>query len=85
MSLSRRKFLHDSLAAFSTFALGPLSCKHAGEPGTSYASLHPEKVATLEPSYLDLEREGKLEQVERELWEIFSECHCCPRECLVDR
>jgi putative pyruvate formate lyase activating enzyme len=51
----------------------------------SYASMHPEKVAKLEPSYLDLEREGKLEQIEKELWEIFSECHCCPRECLVDR
>jgi putative pyruvate formate lyase activating enzyme len=47
--------------------------------------MHPEKVAKLEPSYLDLEREGKLEQIEKELWEIFNECHCCPRECLVDR
>jgi hypothetical protein len=75
MGPSRREFLHDSLAAFSTFALFPLSCNHAKEPNTTYASMHPEKVSKLEPSYLDLEREGKLEQIEKELWEIFQECH----------
>jgi putative pyruvate formate lyase activating enzyme len=85
MGPSRREFLHDSLAAFGTFALYPLGCNHTPEPYTSYASMHPENVAELEPSYLDLEREGKLEQIEKELWEIFKECHCCPRECLVDR
>jgi putative pyruvate formate lyase activating enzyme len=34
---------------------------------------------------LDLEREGKLEQIEAELWEIFRECHCCPRQCGANR
>jgi len=38
-----------------------------------------------EPGYLELERDGTLAEREKELWETYSECRLCPRECEVDR
>ncbi|MCP4660837.1 MAG: radical SAM protein [bacterium] len=34
---------------------------------------------------MGLERQGELERREEELWSMFAECHCCPRECGVNR
>jgi hypothetical protein len=31
-----------------------------------------------EPSYLKLEREGKLSEREKELWSIYEKCQLCP-------
>jgi putative pyruvate formate lyase activating enzyme len=70
MAPSRRRFLHDSLAAVSGFALSPPA---------------PSPDAGIEPSYLRLARQGRLRQVERELWDILDACRLCPRACGVNR
>jgi putative pyruvate formate lyase activating enzyme len=45
-----------------------------------------ESAATLfEPAYMKAEREGRLETLENELWEIFRSCRLCPRKCGVNR
>ena len=41
--------------------------------------------APYEPAYLQLERLGKLQAIESELWEIFRRCNFCPRSCAADR
>jgi len=38
-----------------------------------------------EPAYLKAERDGHLADLESRLWEIFQDCHLCPRECGVNR
>jgi putative pyruvate formate lyase activating enzyme len=70
MAPSRRRFLHDSLAAVGGLSL-PM-------PGTARA-------AQPEPSYLRLARQGRLKQVERDLWEILGACRLCPRACGANR
>ena len=70
MASSRRRFLHDSLAAVGGLAL-PL-------PGEARA-------ARPEPSYLRLAREGRLKKIEKDLWDILEECRLCPRACGVNR
>jgi putative pyruvate formate lyase activating enzyme len=70
MAPSRRRFLHDSLAAVGGLALPP--------PGEARA-------ARPEPSYLRLAREGRLKQVERDLWEVLRACRLCPRGCGANR
>ena len=73
MGPSRRKFLHNSLAAVGSLSLNPL-CREAVAHSQSP-----------KPSYLKLEQEGKLGNIETELWDVFHECRCCPRECGADR
>lgn len=85
MGTSRRKFLQDSLAAVGALALSPVACNRSKEPYPPPTLESLPGVENLKPSYLDLELEGKLEQIEKELWEIFRECRCCPRRCGVDR
>ncbi len=85
MAPSRRQFLQDSLAAASFFALSPTSCNGANGHFSPRSSPNPVETRKLDPSYLDLEREGKLGQIEADLWEIFRECHCCPRQCGANR
>ena len=70
MAPSRRRFLHDSLAAVGGLAL----------PVTSQAS-----PARPEPSYLRLAREGRLKKIEKDLWDILGACRLCPRACGADR
>lgn len=36
-------------------------------------------------AYLQAEREGKLRKLEKDLWEMFGGCRCCPRRCGADR
>jgi putative pyruvate formate lyase activating enzyme len=69
----------------SGFALCPLSCKRPEGQVTPSISQDLTEVGNLKPSYLDLELEGKLEQIEKELWKIFNACQCCARECGADR
>ena len=38
-----------------------------------------------QPAFLQAEREGKLRQLEKELWEIYRDCRCCPRRCGANR
>jgi putative pyruvate formate lyase activating enzyme len=70
MAPSRRRFLHDSLAAVGGLAL-PLSGRAAA--------------AGFEPSYLRLARQGRLRDVEKELWAVLDACRLCPRACGADR
>jgi putative pyruvate formate lyase activating enzyme len=70
MAPSRRRFLHDSLAAVGGLALPVASQARAARP---------------EPSYLRLAREGRLKQIEKDLWDILGACRLCPRACGADR
>ena len=70
MAPTRRRFLHDSLAA-----VGGLVLPVAGEARAPRA----------EPSYLRLARQGRLKQIEKELWEMLGACRLCPRACGADR
>jgi len=80
MALSRRGFLRNALAAAGS--IGGYGCSgmydHQSIPNSS-------RNAPFEPAYLGLERKGKLEQLERELWEILKSCTCCPRRCAANR
>jgi putative pyruvate formate lyase activating enzyme len=67
---SRRRFLHESLAAVGGLALPA--------PGQSRA-------ARSEPSYLRLARQGRLKQIEKNLWDVLDECRLCPRGCGANR
>ena len=69
MAPSRRRFLHDSLAAVGGLAL-PL-------PGRAAAGF--------EPSYLRLARQGRLREVEKDLWAVLDACRLCPRACGANR
>jgi len=82
MTPSRRAFLQQSLSVAGTFALAPPGCGDTEKSTISSALNTPRE---FEPSYLEMEREGKLKLVEKELWEILRSCRCCPRRCGVDR
>jgi putative pyruvate formate lyase activating enzyme len=85
MGSSRRKFLQNSLVAIGGLAFSPTSCSPPKERyAPSVLQSHPQ-VEDSKPSYLELERQGKLQQIEKGLWEIFEECHCCARQCGVNR
>ncbi|MEW5980743.1 MAG: radical SAM protein [Acidobacteriota bacterium] len=86
MGTSRRRFLHDSAAAMGALALPTLGCAGAREepaapkqPGAGPAR------RAREPAYLRLAREGRLPQIEKELWAILGECRLCPRACAANR
>jgi putative pyruvate formate lyase activating enzyme len=70
MAPSRRRFLHESLAAVGALTL----------PVPAQA-----RPARFEPSYLRLARQGRLRQIEKELWEILDACRLCPRGCGANR
>ncbi|HSW38446.1 MAG TPA: radical SAM protein [Acidobacteriota bacterium] len=40
---------------------------------------------SFEPAYMKMEREGRLAEVETELWDILNNCRLCPRGCGVNR
>jgi putative pyruvate formate lyase activating enzyme len=74
MAPSRRRFLHDSLAA-----VGGLTLPAAGSAPCDASA------AAFEPSYLRLARQGRLRLIEKQLWEILDACRLCPRACGADR
>ena len=78
MSGSRRRFLENSMPAAGALAAHPLTSYRAG-------SDRPGGFTDFEPAYLKLEREGKLAQREKELWESYEKCQLCPRKCEVNR
>jgi putative pyruvate formate lyase activating enzyme len=80
MRASRRGFLRCFLAP--TCAMGIPDCGKG--PRSSPASLDlPE--SSFEPVYVQSEKSGRLKEVEKQLWEIFRACRCCPRACGVNR
>ena len=70
MAPSRRRFLHDSLAAVGGLALPAAGLARGARP---------------EPSYLRLAREGRLKPIEQDLWELLRACRLCPRACGANR
>ncbi len=92
MGSTRRDFLKQSIAAAGTLALAPLGCNklstgcgRSKAPAAVEAPSPDKAPASFEPAYLRLEREGKLELLEEELWAFFESCRCCPRECGANR
>jgi putative pyruvate formate lyase activating enzyme len=82
MSSSRRDFLKQSLAVSGAVAMNRPGADCIAEPAPSAS--HPKR-ANFEPSYIAMERQGKLKAVESELWEIYKSCRCCPRACGANR
>jgi putative pyruvate formate lyase activating enzyme len=78
MHCSRRRFIRDTLTVASAMVLPPLS-------GSQAEPFRPGGFRSFEPSYLKLEREGRLAERERELWSIYEKCRLCPRGCEVNR
>jgi len=39
----------------------------------------------LRAAYLQAEHDGKLRSLEKELWEVYGSCRCCPRQCGANR
>jgi putative pyruvate formate lyase activating enzyme len=76
---SRRAFLARSLAETGALALGLGSSACRCTEG--YAPPAPAGPAELEPGYVRLEREGKLERIERRLLKLYDRCAVCPRRC----
>jgi len=82
MTTSRRQFLKESLAAAGSLGVSAQSC---GPMANRAATPEAAAPARFEPAYLRMERDRKLEILEKELWELFRSCTCCPRRCGVDR
>ena len=85
MRQSRRRFLHDSLAAVGGLAL-PLHGRRSESDRPVFAPSDSSTTAAgPEPAYLRLARQGRLKQIDKELWEILGQCRLCPRACGADR
>ncbi len=78
MICSRRKFIRDTLTVAGTLVFYPLASSRS-------VPVRPGGFNNFEPAYLKLEREGKLAEREKELWDIYKKCRLCPRECEVNR
>lgn len=81
MGLSRREFLNRTIPAVP-FVVTQARCRHSPDQVSMNMK---EADSRFEPGYLKAEREGRLANLESELWEIFRNCHLCPRKCSVNR
>ena len=81
MGISRRIFLNRAFPVVS-FAMIQAQCRH---PSEKIAMDTATDVSRFEPSYLKVEREGRLAKLETELWEILRNCRLCPRKCGANR
>ncbi len=82
MTSSRRRFIQQFVVAAG--ALCQSACGRSRELGTALPSKLRES-ELFQPVYLRTEREGRLKTIEAELWDIFKNCRCCPRQCGVNR
>ncbi len=80
MFISRREFLYGVVPA--SFLLSREQCGRA--PKQTKINMK-QTDRQFEPAYLKSEREGRLAEIERVLWEIFRSCRLCPRKCGVNR
>ena len=81
MEISRRQFINGSLAA-TPAVLALSDCRH---PRQQVSSDMNATDSQFESAYLKTEREGRLAELEKELWDIFGNCRLCPRKCGVNR
>ena len=79
--MTRRRFMYRSLPVVP-LALAP--SQYSCRPVQVSTNMKREN-APFEPAYLKLEREGRLAVLEKELWDIFRNCHLCPRRCGINR
>jgi putative pyruvate formate lyase activating enzyme len=93
MICSRRRFLEELASASALATVSLTGCpKDRSQPEpttlpepTMSARTEPVPPATFEPAYLKLEREGKLEARQKQLWRILRKCRLCPRRCEANR
>jgi len=92
MSLSRREFIKKSFAAagVAAAALGGFSfVRNMFAVGGADRDAGSQAPRIADPRglmrYIDLERSGELERREQALWDLFSPCRLCPRQCGVNR
>jgi len=88
MALSRREFIKGGLVAAgaAAAALGGF-----GFVRSLFAGGAPDRGSNQPPDtrgltrYIDMERTGELERREQALWDLFSPCRLCPRQCRASR
>jgi putative pyruvate formate lyase activating enzyme len=79
--ISRRRFLEDSLLLMSSSLFLP-----SGSARLRRKTLLDNRENSSEyPSYLELEKKGKLSECAEKLFSIYENCHLCPRDCRVNR
>jgi putative pyruvate formate lyase activating enzyme len=82
--MDRRRFLRHTLTTAGALAALPLDAW--GRRRSTYGAKPPRVFkGRFEPGYLELERSGKLAKIERQLWQLYDECRCCPRNCKKKR
>jgi len=74
--VSRRNFLSDSAFLISSALFFPLRAK-----GFFDSKQEPREY----PSYIELEKKGKLSERVEKLYSIYENCSLCPRDCRVNR
>ncbi len=82
MGSSRRSFLKRWLTAGNAWVWPALSCWPIPKHATMNDSPSKKK---FQPAYLQAERDGRLRVLEKELWEVYRNCRCCPRACGANR
>ncbi|MCL2382540.1 MAG: radical SAM protein [Treponema sp.] len=87
MSISRRQFIKGGIVAAGAAALGGLGLvRNMFAQGSRNGGNGRGDDAPWEGlRYIDLERSGELARREEALWDLFSPCGLCPRECGVNR
>jgi len=80
MDLSRRQSLNRTLPADS-MAIAQAQSRHFPEQ-VLMSTKAPEP--QFQAAYLEAEQEGRLANLERELWNILQHCRLCPRQCGVN-
>jgi putative pyruvate formate lyase activating enzyme len=81
------------MVAAATIPLCGMGCsgRSCSSPAITESKISPaneqqaKEVDLGEPSYLSLERSGELKRREEALWQIFSSCRLCPRQCGANR
>jgi len=85
MGSSRRNFLQRALAAANAWAWSTplrLAARKRGAMSSMSGETSPQKFRA---AYLQAEHDGVLRKLERDFWEMFRNCRCCPRQCGADR
>jgi putative pyruvate formate lyase activating enzyme len=79
--ISRRSFLEDSFLLMSSSLFLPSASARLREK----TFLDNRENSSEYPSYLELEKKGKLSERAEKLYSIYENCHLCPRDCRVNR
>ena len=85
--LSRRNFLKGCCAMAGVVVLGSFGCSGISRRSATneLGKKTDQRGHPLTPRYLELERSGELARREKALWELYSPCYLCPRDCGANR